>query len=142
MTSVLLATLAPLPIVGAHFRPPAKAIMQWLPAGAPLFLVPEPTNQFDDHAIAVYIETIQLCPSRGQVDQELLEACEGFGYGAAELLAQDRWHLGYVARDQVFLTEEATAKLGFDMKGKPVALAWKISGQDSIAISFKYIGAL
>ena len=48
------------PLVGAHFRPPAKTIIQSLPAGYTLELRPEPTNPYDPNAVAVWFDASHL----------------------------------------------------------------------------------
>ena len=48
-----------IPLVGAHFRPPAKALIQSLPVGQVLRLSREPDNQYDTNAIQVWL---RHCP--------------------------------------------------------------------------------
>lgn len=43
-------------LVGAHFRPPAKLILECLPSGAPLSLIAEPDNPYDSNAIQVHVK--------------------------------------------------------------------------------------
>lgn len=82
------------PIVGMHFRPPAKALMAALPSGAALRLVREPENPHDANAIQVFVEG-------SQVPEEMREecgfVCESMGFAAADVWG-DVWHLGYIAR--------------------------------------------
>lgn len=121
------------PIVGAHFRPPAKIILQFLPGGAPLTMEREPTNEFDANAIAVYVE-----PSA--IPEHVREECgiqaTGFGYSIEDIMSHARWHLGYVpAKFATGLAPAMDLALGgpdslpavpatltFDSKGKPAAL--------------------
>ena len=42
-------------IVGMHFRPPAKAVLEHLPAGAELVLRNEDDNPYDEFAIQVLV---------------------------------------------------------------------------------------
>lgn len=56
-----------LPLRGAHFRKeanymgcPGKPILQFLPSGQALVLVPEPTNPFDPEAILVGVDPEDL----------------------------------------------------------------------------------
>lgn len=81
------------PIVGAHFRPPAKGLLQSLPLHHTLSLRPEPTNEYDPQAIAVWLLTSTLTPELGP---DLATYCTGFGYALADILAQPEWHLGYI----------------------------------------------
>lgn len=85
------------PLVGAHFRPPAKAVLRSLPAGTRLRLEPEPDNPYDAKAIRVLVDLAGQLPF-GCYD--LLESClEGTGFTRQDLLApgQEPLHLGYVA---------------------------------------------
>ena len=110
------------PIVGMHFRPPAKGLMGELPAGQTLHIVPEPSNPYDPFALAVFVLTSDLPQGPdGGLAEDLVNACIGYGYGEAELSEQAAWQLGYLARDLVRLEENHTCKLGFDAKGKPLA---------------------
>ena len=116
------------PIVGMHFRPPAKAIMQVLPAGAPLRLEREPENPYDRNAIKVWIRSSTIPESQYETLDSL---AAGHGIELREILAQAEWHVGYIASKtgeaaQVAreMDEDARviATLGFDMKGGPLAL--------------------
>lgn len=40
-------------LVGSHFHPPAKTLIEALPTGAPLELLPEPENPYDESAVLV-----------------------------------------------------------------------------------------
>lgn len=42
-------------LVGVHFHPPAKILLEALPGGALLALTPEPENEYDPNAIKVSI---------------------------------------------------------------------------------------
>jgi hypothetical protein len=44
------------PIVGMVYRHPADILVTVMPVGTKLFLVPEPFNQFDHNAIAVWVD--------------------------------------------------------------------------------------
>lgn len=122
------------PIVGAHFRPPAKVILQFLPMNAPLVCEREPSNEFDPNAIAVYVEPSAI-PQSVHQDLDLMAA--GFGYGIEDILAEPRWHLGYVPakfavglaaamdsapRADLSTLPMATGKLCCDSKGKPAVM--------------------
>ncbi len=84
-----------LPLVGAHFRPPAKQILAHLPGGTPLILWPEPTNPYDHKAIKVLCQLQSTLPI---LQYPLLEtALEGTGFDLMELLrSPDLIHLGYL----------------------------------------------
>jgi len=81
------------PIVGAYYHPPAKAILEFLPVGHPLILLPEPTNEVDPNAIAVWIKSSSL-PDPGSEEWE--SALAGFGLTWDELRSKPYYHLGYI----------------------------------------------
>lgn len=81
-------------LVGAHFRPPAKLLLEHLPSGTPVLLEPEPDNPYDENAVKVWLAPGEIPASEYD---ELREALVGFGTSLDEILATDRVHLGYVA---------------------------------------------
>jgi hypothetical protein len=113
-----------LPLVGAHFRPPAKAILQVLPAGIELILRAEPTNPYDANAVQV------LCASSvipQEAHEELGVFALGYGYDLAQILAQDEWHVGYVKATeaswlQPHIKQDTKCKFGFLMNGNPAVI--------------------
>jgi hypothetical protein len=126
------------PLVGMHFRPPAKAILSVLPSACPLLVVPEPDNAYDANALQVFVPSAAIPQSQ---HSELDSAASLYGTSLAEILAQERWHLGYVkATEAVHLAprinnlaaepgrwtanEEGQpfvpATLSFDSAGKPL----------------------
>ena len=116
------------PIVGMHFRPPAKALMSVLPAGAPLRLEREPENPYDRFAIKVWIRSSAIPESQYETLDSL---AAGHGIELREILAQSEWHVGYIASktgEAAALSRDlddgttVVATLGFDMKGAPIAL--------------------
>lgn len=84
------------PLVGSHFRPPAKALLASLPAGHPLELRPEPQNPYDPNAIAVYLDSHTL-PQEAR--EELLNTLDGSGFDLDDVLEQRDFHVGYMARE-------------------------------------------
>lgn len=116
------------PVVGMHFRPPAKAILQVLPTDFPLNLELEPDNEYDPNAIKVMVKSGDI-PKDAHSDLGNLAA--GFGFDLDTILAQEAWHLGYIARGQAaelagFLGggspthKFVSGKLAFDHEGKPI----------------------
>lgn len=119
-------------VVGMHFHPPAKAILENLPGGAELRLQREPDNAYDPYAIRVYARPGD-CP-----DQEALAtACQGFGH-QVEDLPEEVW-IGFCASKlpkkvdfEITLAtalagkiddgQVATAVLGFSPSGAPQAV--------------------
>lgn len=121
MTSPTIATL-----VGMHFRPPAKAILQCLPKGAALRIVPEPHNEYDANALAVWVDASAIPYSEHDTLNSLAIP---FGYSADDIIALGEWQLGYIARQEaevlVGAVNEALvrrtlhASLAFGGDGKP-----------------------
>lgn len=81
------------PLVGAHFRPPAKWVLEVLPAGASLRLQPEPGNPYDPNAIQVWVRP-QAIPAEARAELEGILA--GAGWSLEELLSLEELQLGYV----------------------------------------------
>lgn len=121
MTTPTIATL-----VGMHFRPPAKAILQCLPKGAALRIVPEPHNQYDANALAVWVDAEAVPASEHDTLNTLAIP---FGYSADDIIAQGEWQLGYIARQEAEILVGAVnealerhalrASLAFSGDGKP-----------------------
>ena len=115
------------PIVGAGFRPPAKAILQVLPLGAALTLRREPGNLYDANAIQVICPTSSI-PDDSAETLDLL--AQGFGFDIGTIMQEPEWHLGYIPRtmalglapqwDEAGMTQ-APAGLVFNAKGEPRA---------------------
>lgn len=106
-------------LVGAHFRPPAKALLACLPAGHPLFLRPEPTNEYDENAVQVLLASCTLSPLCDDqfFADEMNNQLQGQGSDLESVMAQDEWHLG-------FLPKAA--------KGNPALEAWNIEVQKAM----------
>lgn len=128
------------PLVGMKFHAPALAILQCLPNGAPVQLVPEPENPFDPNAIIVRVRADAV-----PVDQheKLALVLQGYGYTLDDFMGPvpdgennpiwQMWHLGHVkananqgggascASELAPLMAGRTlgAVLVFDMDGKP-----------------------
>ena len=110
-------------IMGAHFRPPAKPILQNLQSGCPLLIIPEPENQYDSNALAIHVETKHFgdFANMEQMNQDV----QYFGTTPEELLVPESWHLGYIRKELaaeivVYLNGETqNGTLGFTPKGEP-----------------------
>ena len=111
---------------GMGFRPPAKAIIEALRPGAELKLVREPSNEYDPHAVQVWVEPSQV---REEDHENLAIGLGGYGQTLETFLEAPQWFLGYVGKEWAqhvspILAQpgvEYTAKLGFNAKGKPTA---------------------
>lgn len=97
-------------IVGAHFRPPAKVLLANMPSGMPLTLAPEPSNEYDENAVAVFLTTEDLL---NQLDAEQTQSLEdelsGMGFDLDMLREQEAWHLGYLPAE----ANKERIKLGY-----------------------------
>jgi hypothetical protein len=119
------------PLVGAHFRPPAKALLAHLPTGAQLMLRPEPDNQFDSNAVAVLVNPAQVPKSQ---HRELENDALSYGFDLEEILSRAEWHLGYVKATKASWLQskiigdddcpaiDYPAMLAFDPSGKPLCM--------------------
>lgn len=110
--------MTPAAILGAHFRPPAKLIFQYLPTGQVLLLEPEPDNPYDANAIKVLLPSTAL-----PTDPEFIDNLSSFGHDIEELRTRGRIHLAYIERGRTgdFLGIDEII-LSFGAKGQPMAL--------------------
>jgi len=84
------------PIVGAHYRPPAKAILSILPIGQELELIPEPYNEHDENAIAVWVDGNSITTNLEL--QEVEDRLHAYGFRVDQNVSES-WHLGYIPRE-------------------------------------------
>lgn len=106
------------PLMGARFRPPAKIVLQYLPAGTPLTIEPEPENPYDPNAQRVVLarEHFPSCDDDPQLEEHLAAS----GISRADFEALPSLHLGYIAREFAPIWAQwHTAKLTFDAAGRP-----------------------
>lgn len=132
------------PLVGMHFRPPAKDVVNLLPANTNLLLVREPDNPHDAHAIKVLLlgfNTEGDCAKQYQciAEQITMDEFNNLKYNMDNLT--DPLQLGYIANAEKtggkFASEIApimdemeavgdagilNCRLGFNSAGKPVVL--------------------
>lgn len=123
------------PLVGAHHHPPAKWVLQVLPAGTKLYLQAEPENPYDENAIAVLVSGESIPESMVGI---LAGALEGTGFTVEDVAGMEEIMLGYVAksggkfcpgdgnaevktlaRENLIGVAELPCKLGFDISGNP-----------------------
>lgn len=82
-------------LVGMHFNPPAKQLMEALPSGMELHLIPDPDNPYDANALTVRVDVASL---PAELDDLAREKLEGTGFELDELRASDDFlMLGHVA---------------------------------------------
>lgn len=82
-------------IVGSHFAPPAKALLEHLPSGAALRVQLENDNPYDEHAILVHVRPEAVPESQWA---ELEVKLPGMGLDWEELRGLNDWLvLGHVA---------------------------------------------
>lgn len=109
-------------LVGAHFRPPAEAVLAVLPAGCALEIRPEPDNPHDSNALAVWLRTANIPPTSYP---QLTERLPGYGTSIENLLLEEEIQLGYVARSEAgeiaarITGQIAPGRLSFSERGKP-----------------------
>ena len=84
------------PIVGSKYRPPAQAILSVIPVGQELELIPEPDNEHDPNAIAVWIDGGAMT-TQMEID-EVRAKFQGYGESIENITVQS-WHLGYIPRE-------------------------------------------
>ena len=115
-----------LPIVGAHFRPPAKDLLQVMATGTPLMLVREPENPYDANAVKIMVATTDIDEAWADDLRPLIGAR---GLDWSDLQAELEWHLGYIPR-----TDAETLVQAFDDRGEPVPakLAFDLTGKPAV----------
>lgn len=107
----------PAAILGAHFRPPAKLIFEYLASDTVLLLEPEPDNPYDANAIKVLLSSSDL-PS----DPEFIDNLQSFGHDIEELRSRGTIHLAYIERNRTGdFQDVAQVMLSFGAKGQPMA---------------------
>lgn len=114
-------------IVGAHYRPPAKAILEALPLNTPLTLHAEPENEHDENAIQVLVASSTIARAVKQSEdckRTLINACADCGFTDFDALFESAksWHLGYIPRGiaaKIKLETDVTGTLCFLPDGKP-----------------------
>ena len=124
------------PLVGAHFRPPAKAIIQSLPTGHPLELRPEPSNPYDPNAVAVWIDAKSI---PDDALEELRFTLPGMGADVESLLEQRFWQLGYVAKE-IAATIQAPISALIDLNNTETALSGEGLFMQGLACSLSFGG--
>lgn len=82
------------PLVGMHFRPPAKVLVEYIHAGAEVVLEPEPSNPYDEKAIKVWFWPGDILKGM-RVD--LAQALVGSGFVLDELVNGLALHIGFIA---------------------------------------------
>lgn len=129
-------------LVGMHFRPPAKDIVNMLPAGAELLAVRQPDNPHDVNAISVVLpgwcKGGQHDALFQQISEQLTEPCTTDEERAEALAVMvDPMPLGYICNGEKTGGKKADTiapqmdgagitnipcKLTFDEKGKPMVV--------------------
>lgn len=106
-------------IVGAHFRPPAKALLACLPAGHQLWLRPEPTNEYDENAVQVLLrsDSLQMLVMEPFFRDELERQLASQGFDLGQVMVENEWHLGYLPKAA---------------KGNPALQEWNVQVQQAI----------
>lgn len=120
-------------IMGANFRPPAKAIIESLRAGVELQLVREPTNEYDTNAVQIWTKP----QSVHQEDRAGLEvALSGYGKSLEDFDEAPEWWLGYVAK-AVAASVSPMLKDGASLKA---TLSFSGAGKAQVEIDYRAEG--
>lgn len=82
-----------IPIVGARFRPPADAVLQLLPANAPLKMHRQPENPYDENAIQL------MLPDWVKTYPQIVEHPDVSKHYDEENQPPVDLHLGYIPKD-------------------------------------------
>ncbi|MCK9361769.1 hypothetical protein M0Q28_06135 [Patescibacteria group bacterium] len=82
------------PIVGSHFVPPAKALLEHAPQGAAIVVRPERDNPYDSNAITVHITFGEIPASQ---HDELRIKLAGYGFDLDDCTAETEFALGHIA---------------------------------------------
>lgn len=128
------------PLVGMHFRPPAKAIVAKAPMGLALRLVPDRANPYDENAVAVFTAAGALAGMTTAQLEAMGQEATGMGYDSSGLIegmdgkGEGVWQLGFLAAKMPKGYPEGTrlnaelagriapegiaARLGFDAQGR------------------------
>lgn len=84
------------PLVGAFHRPPAKTVLEVLPIGTTLLLVPEPENPYDAGAIRVLVD-LDCLEGDGMDMTDMLAALDAAGADGRDVIDGPPLQLGYCA---------------------------------------------
>jgi hypothetical protein len=122
-------------LVGSHFYPPARGLLEVMVAGCPLVLTLEPENLYDPKAIGVYVAPETLQNEQYCAFDRLAEAIGGFTGGDWEMLSQmPLIKLGHVADSD----GKVLAKRGETVGNREVG-AWLTEGHTPV-LSFNHNG--
>lgn len=80
-------------LVGVHFHPPAKLLLEFLPGDCQLILEPEPENPYDPSAIKVLLPTQEIPTDSFDALQAILP---GAGCTLEQLMSEETVVLGHV----------------------------------------------
>lgn len=83
------------PLVGGHFRPPAKQLIAASPTGLPLAIQPEPENPYDEDAVKVMLDPQDIPVSQHESLEETLPLA---GYDLYQVLSGGPVQVGYIAK--------------------------------------------
>ena len=124
--------IASAPLVGAHFHPPAKALLAQLRTGTELTLRREPDNPYDSNAIGVWLNWADVGPVSEDQLRDLASSLAGYGWSVDDI--DGPVQLGHIAAKTgeaasiaplMDSGESPTATLGFNMNGQPIVrLEW------------------
>jgi hypothetical protein len=118
------------PIVGAHYRPPAKTLLGVLSLGTKLTLMAEPENQYDPNAVAVWLNATDIKREAYDLLEEELPA---FGFDLAQIIDLENWHLGYIPKAMAAKLRE----VGAVTPDNPVEVTFSLSPTGEPRVRFE-----
>lgn len=128
------------PIVGMHFRPPAKDVINLLPGGCRLILLREPDNPYDAAAVKVLVPGFS---PEGE-HREIYEGCR-LQCAADEFQAlpwnsdslTDPLHLGYVDSKKTGKAAEFSSHMdGLQLTSHDAKLTFGLDGKPAVEVIF------
>lgn len=138
MTSKTLTSL----LVGSHFVPPAKVLLAHLPAGVKLLLEPDPSNPYDENAIVVLIDPMEIPQSQYSALDNPHSGLPCQGATLEQLMSTGPVRLGHVASSggKPLFKAKSTAPAGVVFAGNVEFLDWMKDDRYRAALAFGLAG--
>jgi hypothetical protein len=104
-------------------------VLECLPTGAALWLIREPDNPYDEHAIAVWCAPSAVPESQHSTLRALIA---GYGMTLEEFLATESLHLGYIPRAEAEVLEPRWTIQWPDIERMPGKLNFTVAAKPSV----------
>lgn len=128
------------PIVGAHFRPPAKDILNLLPGGARLLLQREPDNPYDSAAVKVLLPGFGPGGEHVELYESFLVQAQADEFGSLPWNKDsltDPCHLGYVDSKKTGKAAEFSSHMdGLQLSEHEATMSFDLSGKPTVEVTF------